>query len=381
VPRRCRCLSDGPRRGRRLGGGGAGCRLRSPRGGRWSGWRVPVSDAFRGASAVWVAPEGVACRAGAVPRRCRCLSDGPRRGRRLGGGGAGCRLRSPRGGRWSGWRVPVSDAFRGASAVWVAPEGVACRAGAVPRRCRCLSDGPRRGRRLGGGGADCLCCGPRGGRGAGVACLGGAGACLMAPEGVAVWAVACRLPLLWPPRGSWRGRGGVGPVRSVAVGAPRSAVVPRGVPVTAPKSGRWYSGGADASKPRVGPARRPPRRMGLSGPWVRLAALRGGWVCRARGPARRAPEGGWVVGPSGGPSGRSSEEGRVAGPGVRGWRVLPLRRGAAVPATSVGPSPRGGLGSRRPPVALRAVWGKPRLVRFAAGLRPSEEGRARASRG
>jgi hypothetical protein len=141
----------------------------------------------------------------------------------------------------------------------------------------------------------------------------------VAPEGVAAraWRGGARVPF-----------GGSG--------APKSAVVRRGVPVTAPKSGRWYSGlrrwcrpgcrwllrraaggtpvGADASKPRVGPARRPPRRVGLSGPWVRLAALRGGWVCRARGPVRRAPEGGWVVGPSGGPSGCSSEEGR--------WGVL-----------------------------------------------------------
>jgi hypothetical protein len=54
--------------------------------------------------------------------------------------------------------------------------------------------------------------------------------------------------------------------------------------------------------------------------------------------------------------------------GVRGWRVLPLRGGAAVPAASVGPSPRGGLGSLRPPVASWAVWGKPRLVRRPPGF-------------
>jgi hypothetical protein len=464
---RCRCLCCGPRGGRGVGGGeclgGAGavwvapegvagravavpiasalslrggarrgrgvplavpCLPGGPRGGRLSGGAFVVAlrgGSPRGRCLGLVAPEGVAgprrwrcrcrcvvpprrgaARAGRVPRRCRAVwvapegvagravplwwpsEEGRRAGGALGwwpprgspvrgGGAAGCLRGGPRGGRRSGWRVPVR-----------------CRS-----RCRCRLGGPRGGRRSGGGGclggagalgwwpprgspvrggggADCLCCGPprrvaaRAWRAAAVPVPSGwppkgspVGRCLCGgpPRRVAAravpWAGGPPRRVAGPRRWRCRGGWGQGPVRWRVVrrGAPvglrrapvglRSApVVPRGVPVglrRAPVVLRWRR----CLQTPVGPARRPPRRVGLLGPWVRLAALRGGWVCWALVRFPAPPRG---VGSSGRREGRP-----VALPRKGGWRSWGARlAGAASPrrgggAGCVGVSaPRGG---------------------------------------
>jgi hypothetical protein len=303
-----RCLSAGPRGGRRLGGGRCRCLSAGPRGGRRLGGGG-----------------------------CRCLPGGPRGGRRS---GAGCRclVIGPRGGRWPGggdalgWLLPVCWPPRGsASGRWPSPLPVYWppRGSASGRwRCRCLPGGPRGGRRSGAG-CHCLPGGPRGGR------RSGAGVRARVPFG----GVCCL-----------RGSGGA---PKSAAGAGGGGVVPRDGSGGAPRSAGGAVRGADASKPRAGPPRRAPEGGWSVGPVGRLAA---------------PPRG---VGPSvlGGPSCCASEEARWVGSwGMRGWRVSPLRRGAAVPAASVRPRPRGGLGSRRPPVASWVGWGKPRPIRRPPGI-------------
>jgi hypothetical protein len=233
--------------------------------------------------------------------------------------------------------------------------------------------------------------------------LRAAAACLVAPEGVAVWAVAVPLPSWWPPRGSpfqrWRavacslapegvaGRAlawGQGPVRwrLVLRRAPwlhlvapvvlrRAPVVPRFATWCLPWL-RWSlrraSGGAavgaDASKPRAGPLRRAPE---------------GGWVVGPVGRFAAPPRG---VGSSvlGGPSVALPRKCGVGPGGGARLAVSPLRRGAALPTASVCPLPEGS-GLTSAPSGAWSVGGKPLRGRCAAGLRPSEEGRARASRG
>jgi hypothetical protein len=75
----------------------------------------------------------------------------------------------------------------------------------------------------------------------------------------------------------------------------------------------------------------PPRGVGPSVPWAGSPRPRGGSVCRSVG----------------GPAGALPRKGGGGSWGAR-LAVLPLRGGAAVPAASVGPRPRRGLGSRRP---------------------------------
>jgi hypothetical protein len=221
--------------------------------------RARLRGALRGAGAYRVAPEGVAVWAVACRRRCRC---GP-----------------------------------------VAPEGVAF----ARWRCRCLSGGPRGGRRLGGG------VGPG-----------------------------------FPSGGAGVLRGAPGLRRGAPVGLRRAPVVLRSACLQIP----W------------GRLAAPPRGVGLSVPWSGLPRPRGGLVCRAVG----------------GPSGCPSEEGRLGGPGRRaaGCIASPRRGGGAGCFhgsasrggwAHFGPRWRCGLGGQAPP------------VRVAAGLRPSEEGRARCFAG
>jgi hypothetical protein len=216
------------------------------------------------------------------------------------------------------------------------PLKVRCVWSRVLRASRCRSSGPRGGRCPGGGdalGCRCLSGGPRGGRRLGG---GGAAAFLVAPEGVAVPAVACRC-LLVGPRGGRRAGAGVGPgSRSVAVGAPKSAMVasrgaggapksaggaavcdlvPALAPLVAPKSFRWGRSGRRCLQTPCGAASPRPR---------------GGLGRRSRGPLRRAPEGGWVVGP-GRALRRSSEEVRGGSWGgcAAGGVASPKRGGVA----------------------------------------------------
>ena len=176
------------------------------------------------------------------------------------------------------------------------------------------------------------------------------------------------------PRGGRRAGAGRGhPVqwqlvlRSAPVGLRRAPVVRCGAPVVH----RGAPVGLRRAPLVLRSAPMPPNPVGSGSP-----RPRGGLVCRARGPARRAPEGGWSVGP-----------GRAAAPPFRrgvGWGVLgvarralsPLRREVARLAASVVPRPRRGLAPLWPPVVGPTFRGKPRAVRCSAGHRPSEEGRA-----
>jgi len=148
----------------------------------------------------------------------------------------------------------------------------------------------------------------------------------VAPEGVAFWAVAS-------------GQGS-------RLGAPWCSEERRGC-FAGRRWGseelRWCSG-RRASKSLRGRLAAPPRGFGSVGPVVRLAAPpRGvGLSGRGEGPPGVLPrKGGWGV----------LGDARLA--------VSPLRGGAAAPAASVGPPPRGGVGSLWPPVALRARGASP----------------------
>jgi hypothetical protein len=195
--------------------------------------------------------------------------------------------------------------------------------------CRCLFGGPRGGRHPGGGVPSALAAAfgwpPRGSP----SCFGDA------------------VPFWWPPRGSPSGRW-----RRARVPVRRRRVL-RGAPgcVAGRRWGseelRWCSG-----------------RRCLQTPWVRLAAPPKGIGLSGRGRALRCSpeEGRWGVLGARGWLYRFSEEGR--------WRRLPpwvrLPEGGWA---HFGPRWRCELGGQAPP------------ERFAAGRRPSEEGRARASRG
>ena len=168
--------------------------------------------------------------------------------------------------------------------------------------------------------------------------VAGAGACRVAPEGVAVWALAwARVPF-----------GGSA--------APRSCVVPALAPVTAPKSCRWCRVGRRCLQTPCGSYSPTPKGWSVE-PVVRLAAPpRGVGLSVRGGPSVALPKKGWwVLGGRAAGGCRLSEEGRRC-------RLPPWVR------------PPKGLGSLWPPMVLRAFWGKPHLVRFAVGRRPSEEG-------
>jgi hypothetical protein len=162
------------------------------------------------------------------------------------------------------------------------------------------------------------------------------------PRGGRLCAVAVPVPFWWPPRGSPSGRW-----RRARVpvwgrrGAPRSAGAASRGAGGAPKS----SGGASVSVPPnpVGPACRAPEGGWFVGPVVRLAAPPRGVGLSGRGRALRVSFRGRAVGGSWETRGwlyRLSEEGR--------WRrLLPWVR-----------LPRG-VGSLRPPVALRARGASP----------------------
>jgi hypothetical protein len=226
----------------------------------------------------------------------------------------------------------------------------------------------------------------------------------VAPEGVAFVRRRVPVPVGWPPRGSPSGRwravggaaafrwpprgspscgggcrclsggprggrllgGGVGPgfPSGGAVGAPRSAWAASRGAGGAPKS----SGGAPVGvppNPLRGRLLAPPRGIGPSVPWSGFSLPRGGLVGRAVGWALRVSFRGRAVGGSRETRGwlhRLSEEGRRRR--LLRWVRLPEGGWA-----HVGPRWRGGLGGQAPP------------VRVAAGLRPSEEGRARCVAG
>jgi hypothetical protein len=244
-----------------------------------------------------------------------------------------------------GLRSVWSGASGGRCCVPVAPEGVAFPRWRVPVPFGWPPRGSPSGRWRAVGGAAAFRWPPRGSpfRGGGCRCLSGG------------------------PRGGRLLGGGVGPgfPSGGAVGAPRSAWAASRGAGGAPKS----SGGAPVGvppNPRARPARRTPE---------------GVWVCRSRGPARRAPEGGWVCRAVGWAL-RVSFRGRAVGGSreTRGWlhrlseegRRRRLLRWVRLPEggwAHVGPRWRGGLGGQAPP------------VRVAAGLRPSEEGRARCVAG
>jgi hypothetical protein len=260
----------------------------------------------------------------------------------------------------------------GASAVSVAPEGVAGLAGAVPLpsgwppkgspvglgRCRLPLPWPPRGSRRGRGGCRCLSSGPRGGR-----CLGG-GVGPGVPFGGG-WCVP-GAPVVAPK--SDRGAPVCAVVRSGgAGGAPKSSVVLRSAPWC--RAGcRWGSEelrgtpvGADASKPR-GASSPPSEEGGSSVPWSGLPRPRGGLGRRAvGGPPVRF---------------RGSAVGVL---GVRGWRgCLSEERRRCRLRPWVRP-PEGGWAHFGPRWRLGRLGQAPSGP-SAAGLRPSEEGRARASR-
>jgi hypothetical protein len=204
--------------------------------------------------------------------RCRCLSSGPRGGRRLGGGGCRCLSSGPRGGRCPGG----GDALGG---------------------CRCLSGGPRGGRRLGGG-CRCLLVGPRGGRWAGA--------------GVGPGSRSVARCVAWL-RGAPKSAGG----------AAVCAVVPRVAPVVL----RGALVGPRLAPMPPNPVRvrlaAPPRGVGLSVPWSASPRPRGGLVCRAwESPPvlfrRRA-----VVGPGGRAAGGVASPKRGGGAGCLGVSAPP----------------------------------------------------------
>jgi hypothetical protein len=195
-------------------------------------------------------------------------------------------------------------------------------------RCRCLPAAPEGvafGRWLALGDASACWVGPRGGPPSGrwlplPSCCPRGGGCLARASGPVCWRLA----------------------------APRSCVVPVVVPVAAPRSCRWCRVWRRCLQTPCGSAFPRPR---------------GGLVCRSRGPARRAPEGGWVAGP-GRACCRSSEEVRGGSWGARGWRCClseewrrcrrPLSAWPRGVRLTVAPGGRCGL-----------FRGEPRPVRFA----------------
>jgi hypothetical protein len=200
-----------------------------------------------------------------------------------------------------------------------------------PSACRCRFGGPRGGRRAGGGGA---------------------AAVAVAPEGVAGRAVARGLPIWWrwgseELRGASRGAAGA---PKSSGGAPVCAVVPRGALVglrRAPVVLRWAP---MPPKPRAGPARRAPEGGWSVGPVVRRAAPPRGVGLSGLGGPSDPPVRRWVGGGSWGSARlacRLSEErrrgwlpGRVRSPEGVWARLGPQWTGGrwgASPSRSVGP--------------------------------------------
>jgi hypothetical protein len=220
--------------------------------------------------------------------------------------------------------------------------------------------------------------------------LRAAAACLVAPEGVAVWAVAVPLPVWWPPRGSPSGRWRVPlpvqwPPRGSLSGRWRCPWLPLPVwwPPRGSPSGRWrcrcLPGGPRGGRRSSGgvplPARWPPR--GSPGGRWRGARVPfgGGWCSEERHGCiswRRwcSEERRWCRGlrPGAclGSAGRSEE--LPVGPQWAPMPPNPVRGRFAAPPRGVGssvpwaasPRPRGGLGRRS--------WeGPPSLFRGSAG--------------
>jgi hypothetical protein len=167
----------------------------------------------------------------------------------------------------------------------------------------------------------------------------------VAPEGVAFARWRVPVPFGWPPRGSpsgrWRrarvpvwGRRGCSEERLGCVAGRRWGS----------EELRWCSGRRASKSPCEAGSPRPRRGLGLSVPWSGSPRPRGGLGLSGRGvgpPGVLPRKGGWGV----------QGDARLA--------TSPLRGGAAAPAASVGPPPRGGVGSRRPPVARRARGASP----------------------
>jgi hypothetical protein len=131
-----------------------------------------------------------------------------------------------------------------------------------------------------------------------------------------------------------------------------------------PMKRRWHS---RERRGAPGKAPMPPNPIGSGSP-----PLRGGLVCRARGPPPPPLRGGLVLSGLGAPSAPLLRRGVVWGVlGSRGWRCRPPRR-VAVPAASVVPRPRRGLGPLWPPLVWRAFWGQAPggpLFRWASSFR------------
>jgi hypothetical protein len=168
------------------------------------------------------------------------------------------------------------------------------------------------------------------------------------------------------PRGGRRLGCGRGLSRSVAL-------VLRGAPWCVQKRRwgseelRWCSLLRRCLQTPVGPARRPPRRVGLSGPWSGSPLLRGGLVCRAWEGASAPPFRGRVGW-------------RCPGAFKRGWPYRLQAGGGA--GASVLPRLRGGLGALKLPLGPQAELGaSPGRSASSPGVVLPRKGERFASRG
>lgn len=151
-----------------------------------------------------------------------------------------------------------------------------------------------------------------------------------------------------------------GPSRSVAAGAPKSS---NGLPSALLGLRRA------PVVLRVAPM--PPNPVGSGWPLLRREV-----VCRAPVRLPFPPKRVGSSNPGGTLRSILPRKGGLGGLGgsAAGGVIPPKRAGGA--GASLGPRPRRGLGSLKLPLGPRAFWGKPQIVRFSAGHRPSEEGRA-----